>query len=252
MSSVFHYTSAAGLIGIFENDSLFASDYRYLNDSSEGRVIRDLLLPVFQAEVAEITPKLIKRGWLKKDIYDDHGVSAHRLQAESLYNSISRATDNVSPFFVVSFCRHDEQSTAYKHGLLSQWRGYAQGGGFAVEFDEDGLDELMRAEQKEFCYAGFKSADVKYDKFEDAFDPKKFAGVAASMIGRLFLDRPDAAEVTGSVDLDKAVLEYAQLAPFLKHSGFKEEAEYRLVGICVRKSKIPKTETRPPKPLKFR
>ncbi len=36
MSSVFHYTDSAGLLGILSSKSLFATDYRYLNDVSEG------------------------------------------------------------------------------------------------------------------------------------------------------------------------------------------------------------------------
>jgi hypothetical protein len=75
-------------------------------------------------------------------------VSAHRLQAEKLYTSVVRATNNVTPFFVVSFCRHEEGTQAFEHGLLSQWRGYAEAGGFAIEFDEEKLDTL--GEEREY------------------------------------------------------------------------------------------------------
>jgi hypothetical protein len=136
MSSVFHCTDAAGVIGILENETLFATDYRYLNDFREGQVIKELVLPIFEEEVAAITPKLIEKKWLKKEFYDEHGIAAHRLQAESMFNALNRATDNINPFFVVSFCEHNENGPAYKHGVLSQWRGYAQGSGFALEFDE--------------------------------------------------------------------------------------------------------------------
>jgi hypothetical protein len=55
MPSVFHYTDSAGLLGILSSDSLFATDYRYLNDVTEAGVIRDLIMPVFEVEIAEIT-----------------------------------------------------------------------------------------------------------------------------------------------------------------------------------------------------
>lgn len=252
MSSIFHYTGASGLLGILENDSLFATDYRYLNDSSEGRVIKDLLLPVFEAEIAEITPKLIQKGWLNKKFYDDYGTGGHRMQAEAMYKTLSTATDNVSPFFVLSFCRHEEGSSAFEHGLLSQWRGYSQGSGFAIEFDEEGLDALMRIEQEKYCYAAFKSDDVQYEDFEHSFDAADFKGVAGEIIRRLFKERPEVSEITGRADIDAATLKFATLAPFLKHKGFKEEDEYRMVGVCVRKRKIPSGERRPGKPVKFR
>jgi hypothetical protein len=252
MASIFHYTGASGLLGIIESDSLFATDYRYLNDSSEGTVVKDLLLPIFEAEIAEITPKLIEKGWLNKEFYDDYGIGGHRMQAEAMYRSLSKATDNVSPFFVLSFCRHDEGSSAFEHGLLSQWRGYAQGSGFAIEFDEEGLDALMFAEQKKYCYAAFKSDDVQYEDFQQSFDAKDFKGVAGEMIYNLFNRRPGVSDVTGRADIDRATLKFATLAPFLKHKGFKEEDEYRMVGVCVRKPKIPKEDLRPVKPIKFR
>jgi hypothetical protein len=55
MPSVFYYTDSAGLLGILSSDSLFATDYRYLNDVTEAGVIRDLIMPVFEVEIAEIT-----------------------------------------------------------------------------------------------------------------------------------------------------------------------------------------------------
>jgi hypothetical protein len=178
MNSVFHYTDISGLLGILRNKSLFATDYRYLNDSSEGQIIRELLLPIFESEVASLTPKLIERKWLKREVYDEHGLSSHRLQAESLYSAMIRATNNVSPFFVLSLCRHEESDDVFAHGLLSQWRGYAQGGGFAIEFDEGGLDSLMSEEPRRYCYMGFKSSDVQYDKYQRIFEREKFEGVA--------------------------------------------------------------------------
>ena len=202
MPSVFHYTNSAGLVGILSSGSLFATDYRYLNDVTEAGVIRDLIMPVFEAEIAEITPKLIEKKWLKKEYYDEHGVSAHRLQAEKLYTSVVRATNNVTPFFVVSFCGHEEGTQAFEHGLLSQWRGYAEAGGFAIEFDEGKLDTLLKAETLKFAYAGTKSADVRYEKFEEAFDPDTYKGLAGAMIWEVF-DRAgiDVSAVTGRTNI---------------------------------------------------
>src|SRR4029077_19426106 len=100
MPSLFHYTDAKGLLGILESETLFATDYRYLNDATEGQVIRELIMPILEAEVAQITPQLIEKRWLIKDFYHEHGVSGHPMQAEKLYASLVRAVNNVSPFFV--------------------------------------------------------------------------------------------------------------------------------------------------------
>jgi hypothetical protein len=73
MPSVFHYTDSAGLIDILTSKSLFATDYRYLNDVTEGSMIRQLILPIFEAEIAQLTPKLLAQGFLKKRLYEDYG-----------------------------------------------------------------------------------------------------------------------------------------------------------------------------------
>src|SRR5262249_12736264 len=119
MSSVFHYTDSAGLLGILSSRCLFATDYRYLNDISEGSMIRDRILSVFTAEIAELTPKLVKNGLLESSCGVD--ARAYRLTAEEFYKSLLDSLHATSPLFVLSFCRHEERKTI-QHGLLSQWR----------------------------------------------------------------------------------------------------------------------------------
>jgi DUF2971 family protein len=167
--------------------------------------------------------------------------------------ALIRGTDRVSPFFVLSFCRHDPDSESYANGLLSQWRGYGQHAGFAIEFDEQKLDALMKEENSHYIYAGFKSDDVRYDNFERVFNSNTFKGIAGEMIWKVFDEaKLDVSAVTGRKNLDQAVIDFAQTAPFLKHWGFREEREYRIVAVCVRREKIPDEETREAKSIKFR
>ena len=140
MSSIFHYTDAAGLLGILSSKSLFATHYKYLNDTTEAAAIRELMMPILESEIEEIFPKLIEKGWLSKEYYDAYGTGVDRLEAAKLYGSFVGAIDNVSPFFVTSLCRHDKGTQSYEQGLLSQWRAYANTVGFAIEFDETGAN----------------------------------------------------------------------------------------------------------------
>ena len=67
---------------------------------------------------------------------------------DEAYRARLEEIDKRSPLFIASFCRHQE-SHQQKHGLLSQWRGYAgEGGGYCVVFDEDALDGLVEAERR--------------------------------------------------------------------------------------------------------
>ena len=239
MSSVFHYTDTVGLLGIISTQALFATDYRYLNDSTEAGEIRNLILPIFESETAEITKKLVEKGLLDKGFYEEYGTRGHKIQAEGIYKSINQAADSISPFFILSFCRHDEDSDQFRNGLLSQWRGYADGGGFAIEFDEDKIDEQQKIEMSQFEYVIMKTDDVLYDKYEKLFDVKVYKGVTGGMIYKLFeAQKIDTGEITGKKNVSDIVLDYVKVAPFLKHASFKEEKEYRLVAACNRTNKI--------------
>ena len=118
MPSVFHYTDSAGLLGILKSQSLFATDYRYLNDASEGSMIRDLILSVFEQELAGIMPELVKRGSLTKGFYEFHGARGNWLQAEGIYKGMVNTMEVTSPLFVLSFCRHEEPATPSNTGCL--------------------------------------------------------------------------------------------------------------------------------------
>jgi len=109
---LYHYTSAAGLVGILERGCLFASDVWFLNDASEVRYAQTRMLEQVRKwtedqpwveELLEVSEA--KPGWL----------------------------DDV---FVTSFCEERD--------LLSQWRGYAAGG-FAVGFAAEVLAALDSA-----------------------------------------------------------------------------------------------------------
>jgi Protein of unknown function (DUF2971) len=253
MRPPFHYTNAAGLIGILSSESLYATDYRYLNDASEVGSIRAHIVPIFESEVGQIMRALTAKGLLKEEYYKELGSRVDQLEAESLYRALVRAIDNVSPFFVLSFCRHHDGTDEFENGLLSQWRAYADGGGFAIEFDEEKLDALAKQEKESFAYVGFKSDDVNYYAHDEVFNANDYKGVAGGMIRDIFVSiGKDISDIAGQKSVDEAVLAFAHTAPFLKHPGFCEEDEYRMVFVCLRATKIDAENKLPPKPVKVR
>jgi hypothetical protein len=246
---VFHYTNSGGLLGILSSKSLFATDYRYLNDVSEGSMIRDLIVPIFEDEIADIAPNLVERGLLK-GFYENYGAKGHRLQAEGTYKALVTAIDEATSLFVLSFCRHTEEKHI-KHGLLSQWRGYAGSAGFAIEFDETELRKLIQVECDTFAYATIDAGDVRYSEYNDLFDSTVYCGVAGELTRRIF--QRDVTDITGRIDdVDDILIKFAQTAPFLKHHGFEEEEEYRIVAVRVGRDKILPKATRREKEIKFR
>jgi hypothetical protein len=65
------------------------------------------------------------------------------------------------------------------------------------------------------------------------------------MIREIFSDGGiDTSAVTGRKNIDEVIPKIFETAPFLKHSGFHEEREYRIVVACLRQSKKPPQEER--------
>jgi hypothetical protein len=114
--TLYHYTDANGFKGIIENDEIWFTDYRYLNDPSELRHGILLAHETIRAKMA--TAKAVNADFLCKMMAD-------------LFTS-----DNVSDhlkFFIASFSRDRDE--------LGQWRTYADNGrGFAI-----GLSKAMFA-----------------------------------------------------------------------------------------------------------
>ncbi len=252
MPSVFHYTSIEGLLGIISSRTLFATHYGYLNDAAEGNVIRNLIMPLLEAEIAELFPKLEARNLLA-GFYDFHGASGRRTQAEGMYKALVKVANDISPIFVASFCRHDEGQPPYKDGLLSQWRGYADGGGVAIEFDEGGIDALVAGETKKYALNVVKSDDVHYERYEVLFDANAYKGFAGATMRDVFSNiGHDISDLTGDADIDAIVRNFVTTAPYMKHGGFAEEREYRIAAARVRKDKIPPSSALLLKAVKFR
>jgi len=106
--TLFHYTTPAGFLGILESQKVWATDARFLNDSTE----------LVYAE--EVISSVLSADW-------DH------YRGEAVRTLLSRgqhALDGADPFVtgvhVVCFCEQGD--------LLSQWRGYGGQGGYALGF----------------------------------------------------------------------------------------------------------------------
>lgn len=102
---LFHYTSASGLEGIITNSNLWATDYRFLNDSQELIDGKNILSAILSKTDSTIHKSLL-----------------------DFINDFSDEISEISSPHIVSFCS--------KSDLLSQWRAYAsEAEGYCVEFD---------------------------------------------------------------------------------------------------------------------
>jgi hypothetical protein len=197
---LYHYTTPAGFLGIIESKTIWATGVRHLNDSQE--VVRAIeiakdLLPEFESDHPAVP--------LTRD-----------LRENELEQGLRR-------IFVASLTEDGEQ--------LSQWRGYGGGAAaYSVGFDRLALQDEANAsewgvlrrciyepdEQREYLHTGLKNmisqaVEGRFgDPFRERYDPPTPGSAEAFAWGQLY------AGLLGS-------------AAFMKHKGFAEEQEWRLV-----------------------
>src|ERR1700730_18544281 len=112
----YNYTNQVGLLGIIQSGELWATKVQYMNDSTEFGLAVELakkrmegrVLGSLVLEPTEPLPQIIEK-----------------LEHITQVNICS-----------VSFCRHAD--------LLSQWRGYSSGVGYAIGFSSLALEETAR------------------------------------------------------------------------------------------------------------
>ena len=113
---VYHYTDAAGLLGILQSESLWATDVRFLNDGEELAYAADSIVAELQHRAEAIQSQSEVEG-------DERATTLLGLADELSSHAAGRS----GQVFVTCFCTNGD--------LLSQWRGYGRKEGYALGFD---------------------------------------------------------------------------------------------------------------------
>ncbi|MBP3127500.1 DUF2971 domain-containing protein [Thalassospira sp. ER-Se-21-Dark] len=238
--SLFHYTDQAGLLGILNTNDFWASSYKFLNDSQEVLHFREVLLGVLFPHFLKAVSEAVKLGRVSQSELDlFSGVRGlAESQAIEFIDSLYRSTfesdgDNVEavhPFFV-SFCSHNGEYEQ-ANGLLSQWRGYGAGGGYAIEFDTHKLAQYIEVGLSKYDWAVAYMGDVVYgSEYSELGSVRPKIDKIVEAANRLFLGqephfKPDTYDA------------FVNPATRLKHWGFHEEHEVRIVAAPILRGSI--------------
>lgn len=134
-SVVYHYTNAAGLIGIIENGLILATDKHFLNDKTEVRHGNETAISGLIAENR------------KADSSEDREL----LQRTCEYIQ----SDNTLRHFIFSMSERGDD--------LSQWRGYAnEGDGYSIGFDAKHLRYLSAGGEGIFGFNRVSYSNVQF------------------------------------------------------------------------------------------
>jgi hypothetical protein len=240
--TLWHYTSFAGFQGIISSKTIWATEYRFLNDSEEFAHARTLVEKLVE-EIPEFTGLQFPAR------------TTVRSAINIAFNTGFLDADRFS-LMVASFSEVGDQ--------LSQWRGYAGSStGISVGVDLRHLrppSALQTTVALAPClYAEVEKRDLLeailkhcWDKLEGAWNSTVTSGVTN-------IDRADPNAVWNHVnEHSKEILtnvaeahtslqwDLLRLAPLLKNESFSEEREWRLT--------LPREAIRLPSkhPLKFR
>jgi hypothetical protein len=114
---LYHYTNAAGLVGMLQSQRLWATNSRFMNDPTEVEYAANMIREALKAEKSHREPGLFRK--VRSDIYE-----------------CLRVYENENENYLTCFCKNGD--------LLSQWRGYgAVGGGYAIGFDARCLGPII-------------------------------------------------------------------------------------------------------------
>jgi hypothetical protein len=240
---LYHYTTEEGLLGIIEHDNIRATHIRNLNDYTEFR-------EAFQEEFVE---KLLNsfRDGLTHNIDSTackviEAVLSKRNVPAILENFESSGSINET--FVCSFAAGANalpQSGSDPGDRLSQWRGYSNSTqGFSLGFDRELLEKQIQLDnprdknslleciytdeekvalfQEMGCKAAVRFMDLR---LSDAPVLSKF---------RTNMPNPDKEYVKACSyflqSLSETAAEFFTTAAKIKHNGFSEECEWRIVS----------------------
>ncbi|MGZ8173110.1 MAG: DUF2971 domain-containing protein [Methylobacter sp.] len=200
-SKLFHYTDVSGLLGIFDNQRLWATHTLYLNDATEISYAYGLVEEIYRDLIDQ--SKLDINHPLRK--YHDF---LHRLS----YNTM-RPKPNPD-VYVVCFCKEGD--------LLSQWRGYGNNGaGYAIGFDTKRLVNQNDAfEIRKAIYSVKKQKQILNEILQVVTDSLK------ELTGHPDYSNVDLLFENHAKIFENEVVKYAK---FFKHEGFKAEEEWRLI-----------------------
>jgi hypothetical protein len=197
-SRLYHYTDLAGLTGVVESGTLWATDIHNLNDITEVSYSREMLGRLGETLSADLDP--------------EYAVFVVGQAAAAM------ATSESTPDMFVASLSDDGDN-------LSQWRSYASlGRGIAIGFDREELEKRARAQ-------GFTLVPIMYETAEQETHLLQALTEAVEIIRDWGADPPNAPTAPEQVLSLGLGLTFA--AMFVKSPFFRDEREWRLVRLIV-------------------
>jgi hypothetical protein len=156
--TLFHYTSANGLIGIFDSGEIWSTAYYCANDEQELSAGSGVLSRLFR----ERAHLLHQSNDPRADLFARRGVDIMSY-ADGFEQQLTALAMNSLVAYITCFYKPSGKED-FHHGLLSQWRGYGTDGGYALQFSRSRLLEAVKNANR--------ADDVNYDLEDIYYSPE--------------------------------------------------------------------------------
>ncbi len=195
----YHYTNGNGLYGIIKNHELWATNIRYMNDSSEV----DYGYAVIQ--------NVLRQRWDAARDSLEKRVLSYLLEKESHVNGFLNFDIEV---YVCCFCEDGD--------LLSQWRGYgSNGAGYSVGFDPRQFQAVAGPELG--CFK------ILYEKSDQTGLIEQILKRSFATVHELIGANPEAEPAVVKALTRQLQKEFIGCACMMKNRKYREEREWRIV-----------------------
>jgi hypothetical protein len=201
-NTIWHYTNTTGLIGILQSDRVWATAVSMLNDSTELRYGLDMAESSYQ----EFTQS--------QDLHDQQ----HRFLAEVASAAKSALRTNA----IYAVCASQDGDD------LGQWRGYAEGSGYAIGLKAVPLSGVCGVDQEP---AEWQHRDLHAGWQQVLYDPEDQTKLLIELweFAAAITPGPDHQpdDPEWQVMLDTATSAVTNAVALMKHPGFRGEREVR-------------------------
>jgi len=217
---LYHYTTEKGLYGILESDTIWATHYQFLNDSSE----RSLGFDTYRRTIESVDRST-------------SGMPQGIVQAE---REVLRNYFNAVDAYVVSFTKDSHSDDCnYQGDRLSQWRGCGQGSqGYCLGFSYNSISEIAAELHHRIRLGGILRDCIYSEKvMTKAVDSQRRAHLEnlRGVADQYFRKHQEKAGFAPAENKDfmnevrRHAVEMLQECSLYKHPAFWEEDEVRLL-----------------------
>ena len=156
--ALYHYTSANGLIGIFESEEIRSTAYYCANDEQELSAGSGVLTRFLRERAHQLRQANDPRA----EVFAKRGIDIMRY-ADRFERQVTALTMSSLVAYITCFCKPSGKED-FLQGLLSQWRGYGTDGGYALQFSRTRLQAAIENANK--------ANDINYDLEDVYYSPE--------------------------------------------------------------------------------